>query len=180
MPAYKEIRLEALPKGVHGPRRVVLEQWRYQRKSVLHWDGARRTIRGTPAINTKKAADAAELAHIDRVQRPPRVTVPTLDEWFRGKPTEDGEYTGRFWNEWVVARDNKPTERRSKRSVYENRLRPEFGHLPLDRIGVAEVARFRAKLVEEGLNKKTINKILCVLSKPLKYAVDCELIPRAP
>jgi integrase len=154
--------------------------WRYQKRNVLHWDGVRRTIRGTPAINTKAAALEAERRHIELVQQPPRVTVPTFDQWFRGEPTSDGEYTGRFWNEWVVARDNKPTERRSKRTVYELHLRREFGHLQLDRIGVAEIARFKAKLIASELSKKTINKILCVLSKPLKYAADCDLITRAP
>jgi integrase len=154
--------------------------WRYQKKNVMHWDGVRRTVRGTPAINTKAAALAEERAHLERVAKPPRVTVPTLDEWFRGTPTETGEFTGRFWTEWVVARMNKPTERNSKRKVYLKHLRPVFGHLPLDRIGVAEIARFRAALVESGLKRKTINKILCVLSKPLNYAADCDIISKAP
>jgi len=180
MGAYKEIRRRRV-EGV--PRQqwpIEFVQWRYQKKGVLHWDGVRRTIRGTPDINTKAAALEAERAHIERVQKPPRVQVPTFDQWFRGQPTADGEYTGRFWMEWVVSRDNKPTERRSKQSVYEQHLRSVFGHLPLDRIGVAEVNRFRAQLVESGLSKKTINKILCVLSKPLKYAADCEIIARSP
>jgi hypothetical protein len=113
------------------------------------------------------------------VQRPPKVIVPTLDEWFRGTPTPDGEYTGRYWIEWVVGRQNKQTERRSKRSVYEQHLRPAFGRMRLNEITVAEINRFRASLLET-LSKKTINKILCVLSKPLRYAVDCDLITKAP
>ena len=32
----------------------------------------------------------------------------------------------------------------------------------------------------QGLGEKRINNILAVLSKPLKYAVDCELIAKAP
>ena len=34
--------------------------------------------------------------------------------------------------------------------------------------------------METGLSEKRINNILAVLSKPLKYAVDCELIAKAP
>jgi integrase len=154
--------------------------WRYQKKNVMHWDGVRRTVRGTPDINTKAAALDAERAHLERVRVAPRLLVPTFEEWFRGKPTEDGEFTGRFWIEWVVGRMNKPSERRSKRTVYAKHLHAAFGHLPLDRIGVAEIARFRAHLVELGLSKKRINLILCVLSKPLKYAADCDIIPKAP
>jgi integrase len=39
---------------------------------------------------------------------------------------------------------------------------------------------FRASLVETHLSEKRINNILAVLSKPMKYAVDCELIAKAP
>jgi len=52
-----------------------------------------------------------------------------------------------------------------KKSVYEQHLKAVFGHLRLDRVGVAEIASFRASLVEKNLNDKTINNILAVLSK---------------
>ncbi len=154
--------------------------WRYQKKNAMHWDGVRRTVRGTPDINTKAAALDAERRALELVAKPPRVAVPTLDEWFRGTPGDDGEFNGRFWKEWVVGRMNKPSERRSKRTVYTLHLHTAFGHLPLDKIGVAEIAKFRAQLVEKGFSRKRINLILCVLSKPLKYAADCDLIPKAP
>ncbi len=154
--------------------------WRFQKKGVRLWDGTIGTVRGTPAINTKAAALEAERLAIVDAQTQPRAVVPTLDAWFRGEITPDGEYTGRFWIEWVVAKQNKPTERRSKRTVYEQHLRPTFGHLRLDRIGVAEINQFRAALVAKGLSKKRINLILCVLSKPLRYAADCDLIAKAP
>ena len=48
------------------------------------------------------------------------------------------------------------------------------------RSAAGEVAAFRASLVEKGLGGKSINNILAVLSKPMKYAVDCELIVKAP
>jgi hypothetical protein len=43
-----------------------------------------------------------------------------------------------------------------------------------------EIAAFRASLVEKKLGEKRINNILAVLSKPLRYAADCELIAKAP
>ncbi|MBA3397750.1 MAG: site-specific integrase [Deltaproteobacteria bacterium] len=96
--------------------------------------------------------------------------MPTFHEWFKG----------RFWREWVVGRRNKPTEVKSKESIYGGHLKAAFGDLPLDKIGTGEVAAFRASLVEKGLGAKSINNILAVLSKPLKYAVDCELIAKSP
>jgi integrase len=111
-------------------------------------------------------ADAAAAAN-----RPPeKKEVPTFHEWF----------TGRFWREWVVARRNKPTEVRSKQYIYDRHLKPAFGDVKLDEIGTSDVAAFRASLVEKGLGDKRINNILAVLSKPMKYAVDCDLIGKAP
>ena len=52
--------------------------------------------------------------------------------------------------------------------------------MPLDEITVVEIARFRTDLITEGLGEKRINNILAVLSKALKYAVDAEVIVRAP
>ena len=50
----------------------------------------------------------------------------------------------------------------------------------LDEISTSQVARFRALLVQCKLSDKRINNILAVLSKPLKYAVDCEVIQKGP
>jgi len=96
--------------------------------------------------------------------------VPTFHEWF----------TGRFWREWVVGRRNKYTEVKSKENIYERHLRPAFGALRLDEIGAGQVAAFRASLVEQGLSEKRINNVLAVLSKALRYALDVELITKAP
>jgi hypothetical protein len=96
--------------------------------------------------------------------------VLTFGEWFNG----------RFWNEWVVGRKNKPTEVRSKEIIYRCHLAPRFADVPLDEITVGEVAKLRAELVASELSEKRINNILAVLSKPLNYAADCELIAKAP
>jgi integrase len=96
--------------------------------------------------------------------------VPTFDEWFNG----------RFWKEWVVSRKNKPSEVEAKKSIYRLYLKPAFGARRLDEIRTADVAAFRANLVEQDLSEKRINNILTVLSKPLRYAVDAEVIWRAP
>jgi integrase len=147
-------------------------------------DGKKLRIFGTPDENTREAAEEAERAHVERVRKPQpapveKKEVPTFEEWFNG----------RFWEEWVIANQNKPGEMEQKKSIYEHHLKPAFGKLRLDRIGVAEIARFRAKLVqqkhsrrkaEQKLGRKRINNVLAVLSKALRYAADVEVIPSAP
>jgi integrase len=139
-------------------------------------DGTRERINGSAPthLNTKVAAERAMLDHIERVLHPervpPRKETPTFAEWFEG----------RFWKEWVLGRKNKPSEVRSKNIIFNCHLEPRFGGMPLDEITTAEVAQFRADLVAKKLSDKRINNILAVLSKPLKYAVDCELIAKAP
>jgi integrase len=117
------------------------------------------------------ATAAAPVAPVANVEPPSmKEEMPTFHDWF----------TGRFWREWVVARRNKPTEVKSKQSIYEVHLKAAFGELRIDQIKTSHVAAFRASLVEKGLSEKRINNILAVLSKSLKYAVDCELIVKVP
>ena len=165
-------REESIPMPV---RRSNDGRWRY-REVIRLPDGTRERINGTAPkhTNTKAGAQQALRDHIERILQPEstptREEVLTFDEWFNG----------RFWHEWVVGRRNKPTEVRSKQIIYACHLKPFFGALPLDRIGVGEVARFRASLVEKGLSDKRINNILSVLSKPLRYAMDCQLVKSVP
>ncbi len=143
---------------------------------------------GTPGVPgpyhdlapTKLGAAEAEQRAILRViaehtqpastSAPEKKEVPTFHEWFNG----------RFWREWVVGRRNKPTEVRSKTIIYARHLQEAFGDRRLDEIGTGDVAAFRAGLVEKQLSAKRINNILAVLSKPMKYAADCDLIAKAP
>ena len=157
-------------------RRDTSGRWRY-REMVRTPDGTRERISGTAPrhCNTKVAAQQAMLDHIELVLHPeraprPKEEVPTFHEWFKG----------RFWREWVVGRKNKPSEVRSKEFIYAKHLEPAFGELRLDEIGTGEVAEFRASLVEKKLSDKRVNNILAVLSKPLKYAVECDVIAKAP
>jgi len=67
------------------PVRRIGNQWRY-RKWVGLRDGRRVRISGTPAINTKQAAEAAERAHIEHLWSPPasekkEVVAPRFEEF---------------------------------------------------------------------------------------------------
>lgn len=146
-------------------------------------NGEKLRVSGTPGIpgpyhdltQTKQGAAEAEQRAIKDLFTPKLVPdekkeVPTFSEWF----------DGRFWNEWVIGRRNKPGEAREKQTIYGCHLKARFGSMRLDEISTAEVARFRADLVAKKLGDKRINNILAVLSKPMRYAVDCELIAKAP
>lgn len=157
-------------------RRDRLGRWRY-REVVRLPDGRSERISGSAPKqhNSRRAAENAMREHIDRLLHPeryprPRKEVPTFDEWFNG----------RFWREWVVARKNKPSEVESKKSIYRVHLKDAFGDAYLDEIDVGAIARFRADLIESGRSDKTINNVLAVLSKALKYAADVDLITKAP
>jgi integrase len=156
-------------------RRTSDGRWRY--RHVVHYpDGTRERITGSAPnhINTKMAAEQAMVDHIERCLHPERTPsrkeTPNFKDWFHG----------RFWKEWVIGRKNKPSERREKEVIYRCHLGPRFGAMALDEITVAEIARLRADLVAAELGEKRINNILAVLSKALKYAVDAEVLAKAP
>jgi integrase len=131
-------------------------------------------ISGTPTLNTKLEAERAEGDHVQRVvaeYRNPTVQkmkVPTFAEWFEG----------RYLAEWCPV--NKPGTIAEKRSAYEYRIKPAFGDTPLNEIGTAELAQFRAKLLADRLSKKTVNNLLTIVSKPLRYAFDVGVIDKVP
>jgi integrase len=131
-------------------------------------------VREVSQIQTRRAAEERErqirLEFLAGTYGKKQEVKPTFSEWFHG----------RFWTEWVIARKNKPSSIEEKRSIFRIYLDPVFGKMPRDKIGVGEIAAFRASLVTKGLSEKSINNILTVVSKPLRDAVDVEVIPRAP
>jgi integrase len=150
-------------------------------------DGRKVRISGVPAINTKQAALDAERDHVElelaKIRNPAaaeRKEVPTYAEWFWGANPESDEPSGRFWKEWVIANQNKASERRTKIYIYRVHLKERFGRMQLNEIDAEAVASFRADLVEAKLSTKRINNILAVLSKSLRWAEEVALIDRAP
>jgi integrase len=152
-------------------------RWSY-REQICKPNGKKVRIAGTAPKhrNTQGAAEDALKQHMERIQHPERAGVVepakviTFGEWFNG----------RFWREWVIAQKNKPTEIRSKQIIYRLHLEPRFKDTPLDEIDVSAIAQLRADLVEAKLSEKRINNILAVLSKPLHYAAECNVIAKVP
>jgi integrase len=131
-------------------------------------------ISGYPALNNKVEVAREERVAIQRAlddfYNPPvqKKEVPTFDEWFNG----------RYMTDWCVV--NKTGTVAEKVGAYNFRLKKVFGHLRLDEILTPEIDAFRAGLLSEKLGKKHINNLLVIISKPLRYAVDCGLISSAP
>jgi integrase len=138
-----------------------------------HADGRRERIRKVSPVRTRRGAEQYERQLREDLlmgRYGIRNEVPTFGEWFNG----------RYWREWVTARKNKESTTEAKKSVYKHHLEKVFGHVRLDEITEARIASFRAKLIQEYPREKTVNNVLAVLSKPLRYAEDAGVIQRAP
>lgn len=141
--------------------------WRY-RKVVRLPDGRKVRIAGTPAINTKKAAEEAERAHIERALNPPPV------EKDRRLMSDVFDL---FLDEYVTLANNKGSEVAAKRTAIDCHLRPELGKLHAHEIGAGRIDELAAKLHKkpkargEGtLGPKTVKNILQTLRKALRWA----------
>ena len=99
-------------------------------------DGTELRISGTPAINTKVAAEVAERAHIVRAEAAP--TAAAL------QPRKEVPTFRKFAEEFMASyakANNKPSEQTAKASILGKHLLPAFGRVPLDRIPEANQVR---------------------------------------
>lgn len=153
------------------------EQWRY-RKRVRLPDGTSVRIAGTPAVNTKRAAEEAERAHVERVLNPPAVV--------RARRLMSGVFD-QFMTDYVTLANNKESERESKRSAIARYLEPSLGHLYLDEVRGPTIVELQAKLHrtpklhgEGTISAKTVKNTLQILRKCLRWAESMEWIDKAP
>lgn len=156
MPAYRDLRTDA---------------WRYRKRIRLH-DGSRVRIEGTPSLNTKLAAEAAERAHIERALRgepEKKQEAPTLEQ---------------FAPEFLAMSrtTNKPSAVESKEMILRVHLIPEFGDRRLDQIDYKAIQDYVTKKAEPNgkLSKKTVNNHLTVLRRLLAVAKKRGLIATVP
>ena len=148
--------------------------WRY-RKVVLYTNGQKVRISGTPAINTKAEAEAAERHHIERVLHPvaEKKEVVTF-EWFVKE---------KWWPIYPKAAGNRPATVVEKELYLRRHLLPPLGRFKLDEIRGEKLERFFAGLTEKGLAPKTRKNIGAVLRRILASAFEweyLEAIPRFP
>ena len=144
-------------------------RWRY-RKWVHLPDGRRIKISGTPALDSKRGAEDAERAHIERTLRPELEAKENVPRFV--------DFVAEFMDTYVAA-NNKPSERISKECIFRVQLIPTFGRMKLDEITRRDVEKYKAKSLVR-LSPKRVNNCLTVLSRFLKYAVELDLIENIP
>jgi integrase len=143
--------------------------WRY-RKRVRLPDGTRPRIEGTPSLNTKLAAEAAERAHIERLLR----GGPVVE---RKEAPKFEDFAGDFLT--ICRAKNKPSEVGSKEMILRVHLTPAFGTRRLDQIRYAEIQDYAARKTAK-LSPKTVNNHLTVLRRLLIVAKKRGLIEAVP
>lgn len=162
------------------------------RKWVGLRDGRRVRISGTPAIDTKGAAEAAEHAHILRVLDP-RFDWDQRNQESQGteKPEKKEEIPTfeEFAADFLVVCEakNKLSEVDSKEMILRVHLTPFFGKLRLDEITYAKIQDYTARKAtrpgkgrKKPLAKKSVNNHLTVLRRLLVVAKKRGLIAVVP
>lgn len=90
------------------------------------------------------------------------------------------EFAWKWWETYVRS-NNKPSDIANKKVTLRKHLVPFFGETPIDKISSQGIELYKAKKVEEGLAKQSINCHLAVLSSCLYTAKDwleLKTIPR--
>jgi integrase len=153
------------------------DHWYYQKRVQLP-DGRRIRIKGKPAMNTQRAAEQAERAHIERVLNPPKVQLE------RRKMNDVFE---RFLAEHDVNANNKESERASKKTAVNRHLAPAIGGKYVDEIDPAAIAALTTTLYQtksakgdSTLGAKTVKNVLQTLNKCLQWALELGWIEKAP
>ncbi len=150
-------------------------RWRY-RKRVRLPDGNNPRISGTPPLNTKQAAEAAEREHINRLLSPPAATpekkeVPTFEKFVDEV----------WWPTYPSSVNNRPSTCEAKEIHLRLHLKPTLGPLPLDKIRGEVVNRLMAKLkVESKLGPKSIKNVMGTLRRVLASAVEWDYLAALP
>ena len=153
------------------------DTWRY-RKWVTLPDGTRTRIAGTPDINTKKAAEEAERAHVERLLNPP---APKVERRLMS------DVFDRFLEEHTTEAENRASEKAAKRGAIERHLRPALGKLYLDEVTPEVLSALATKLSKTAkarrgdgmLGAKTRKNILQTLRKCLRWAAGMKWIAEA-
>jgi hypothetical protein len=133
-------------------------------------------ISGTPTLNTKLAAEAAERDHISRVVSPPAAIeeekeVPTFQKFVEVV----------WWPTYSSSVNNRPSTCQEKEIHLRIHLKPTLGPLPLDKIRGEVVTRLMAKLKDESkLCPKSIKNIIGTLRRVLASAVEWEYLSAMP
>lgn len=122
----------------------------------------------------KRWGEARERELLQRGFQPAQVIAPLFSD-----------FADEFITTYASA-ENKPSEVRSKKSIFNAHLKPAFGKKRLDAITVRDIDTFRARQLttggrsKHGLKPKTVNNQLTVLRRCLATAVEWGLLAQVP
>jgi integrase len=146
-------------------------KWRYRKRVELP-DGRRIRIKGTPTVNTKKAAEHAERVAIQRLENPAAQAAPAVPD----DKVEEVPTLKEYAEETVIAKYvptlTKPSARRALTQVLRGHIIPAMGDVRLNEFRQAHVDEFVGAEKKRGRKAKTINNRLAGLSTVLGYAID--------
>jgi integrase len=127
-------------------------RWRY-RKRVQLLDGSYVRVKGSPALNTRVAAEEAERAHIQRAIRGAHGAAKSKEVTTLKKFLEDV-----WWPKFRIGGGkrgmNQPTSLREKDGHIRLHLVPHIGHLRLDQVTNERVMELFGKLRLQGFTKQ--------------------------
>ena len=148
-----------------GPREEVwiVDFWHEQP------DGKRARVRERSPVNTKRGAEQHErdLRAAFQNPRPKAKEVPTLRVF------------AKEFMETYAKVNNRESEQEGKQSILNRHLLPRFGRRRLDGITVRDIERMKADLMTTH-KPRTINNIMAVLGKILRYAAEVEELEKVP
>lgn len=166
------------------PARFIAGHWRY-RKLVTLLDGTKERISGTPDINTKAAAEAAERAHIDRLLYPAKAAeraaaVRAIERVAKGGEPTIGELIDQMIERY---QEGSKAANRSRAQLLNTDVRPYFGSMRASEITQAQLNAFRDELRRKPgrragtkLADQSIRNRMFALTRLISWAVEEELI----
>jgi integrase len=150
----------------------VIETWRY-RKTITLPDGSKIRIAGTPDINTRAAAEAAERDHIQRAHNR-KAAKPT--EVF----TFEKFVADKWWPTYPSSVNNRPSTVEEKEIHLRLHLLPRVGALRLEHVQGEQLSKLVASLAQAEMTPKTIRNICATLRKALGSAVEWGYLAQVP
>jgi integrase len=137
-------------------------------------DGSRDRVREKSPVSSKSGSlrwgqqrEAELLAHRDHHEVVEAAPPPTVEEFAKDFLT-------------YSKTNNKPSTVHAKEWMLRVHLLPFFGPKRLDQVGPADIEAYKAKKLEEGHQKKSINNHLTALRKLFNLAVEWCRLERAP
>jgi integrase len=160
---------------------VRLKEWKKNGKTgwevdlrITLPDGSRPRERVKSPVSSKSGTmrwaqqrEAEILAQGGRTPKVPKAEAPTVEAFSQEFLTFSGT-------------NNKPSTVHAKEWMLRVHLLPYFGSTRLDQLGPAAIEAYKAKKLDEGLNRKSINNHLTALRKLLNLAVEWDRLERAP